>query len=472
MEGITIAIIVGILLVFGTMVVVGIISAKKIKNSEDFVIAGKKASPVMVAGTILCAIVGSGGTIGTAQTAFTYGIVGWWQTLGLAIGCFVLGLCLAQFIYKLTKAQTVSQVLKHTYGPKILPITAIFSSLAIFFSILSQSKGFIPLMTSIMNVSETTAAIVCFVLVCVFVIFGGIFANSLGGLVKMGIIYVGVIISAIIALVAVKGVSGITEALGGNMWNLFARSTAENGKLYDISIGIGFILGVLVTQTYVQAVLSAKDAKAARDGCMIGGALCLPVGILCCIVGMYMKVHYPDINAGQALPLFMVYNYPGIIAGVFIGGLMLAALTSNAGLSLGVATLLQRDLICRNKPDMDQKKQILILRILIIVIVALSCIFSVTTIGTYIQTFIFLSYGMRTTVFLVPMLIAFFFKGKITKSAGIASVIAGPVVDIIAYFLLGKEGTHVFWGLGASLIAFIIVNMLAKDRIENEGRVL
>ena len=146
---------------------------------------------------------------------------------------------------------------------------------------------------------------------------------------------------------------------------------------------------------------------------------------------------------------------------------MLAALTSNAGLSLSVATLLQRDVICRNKPDMDQKKQLVILRVLIVVIVALSCVFSVTTLGTYIQTFIFLSYGMRTTVFLVPMLAAFFYKGRLTKSAGIAAAIAGPVMDIIAYFVLGKSGTHVFWGLGASLIVFIVVNLLAKDVVEN-----
>lgn len=466
MEGITFSIIAGILIVFAAMAVIGVISARKIKNSEDFVIAGKKASPVMVAGAILCAIVGSGGTIGTAQTAFTYGIVGWWQTLGLAIGCFILGLCLSQAIYKITQAQTVSQVLKHTYGPKILPITAIFGSIAIFFSILSQSKGFIPLLTSIMNVSDVSAAIVCFVLVCVFVIFGGIFANSLGGLLKMGVIYVGVLLSAIIALVDTKGVSGITNALGSNVWNMFARSTGENGALYDIGIGVGFILGVLVTQTYVQAVLSAKDAKAARNGCMLGGALCLPVGLLCCIIGMYMKMNYPDISAAQALPLFMVYNYPGLIAGVFIGGLMLAALTSNAGLSLSVATLLQRDVICRNRPDMDQKKQMLILRVLIVIIVALSCVFSVSTVGTYIQTFIFLSYGMRTTVFLVPMLAAFFWRGKITRSAGMAAALAGPIMDIIAYFVMGKSGTHVFWGLGASLIAFIVVDILAKDRVE------
>ena len=145
---------------------------------------------------------------------------------------------------------------------------------------------------------------------------------------------------------------------------------------------------------------------------------------------------------------------------------MLAALTSNAGLSLSVATLIQRDLILKKHPGMEQKKQVLVLRILIVVIVAASCVFAITSIGELIQTFIFLSYGMRTTVFLVPMLFAFFWKGKLTKSAGIASALAGPVVDIIFYFVLGQTATHVFWGIGASFVAFIVFCIFGKDRVE------
>lgn len=464
MEGISLSIIVGIVIAFAAVALLCVMAVRKVKNSEDFVIAGKKASPVMVAGTIVGACVGSGGTIGTAQTAFTYGLTGWWQTLGIGIGCFILGICMSQFVYKLTKAQTISQVMSSTYGPKIVRVTAIFSVIAVFFSILSQTKGFIPLMTSIMDVSEATAAVVCFVLVCAFVVFGGIFANSTGGISKMIIIYAGVVISAVIALIATDGFGGITDQLGMGVWSMFSRSTGENGKFYDLGVGVGFVLGVLVTQTYIQAILSAKDAKAARNGCILGGILTLPVGFLCAIIGMYMKIASPDISPDQALPMFMVNHFPGAIAGIFIGGLMLAALTSNASLSLGVATQIQRDVL--PKTNMDDKKKLLVIRMFVVIILALSCVFSVTTLGTYIQTFIFLSYGMRTTVFLIPMLAAFYFKGKLTRSAGIAAAVAGPVMDIIAYFVMGASGTHVFWGLGASFIVFVIVDIVAKDRIE------
>ena len=55
---------------------------------------------------------------------------------------------------------------------------------------------------------------------------------------------------------------------------------------------------------------------------MLGALLTLPAGFLCCIIGMYMHAYFPDITSSQALPLFMLYNYPGAIAGIFIGGLI------------------------------------------------------------------------------------------------------------------------------------------------------
>ena len=82
MEGISLSIIVGIVIAFAAVALLCVMAVRKVKNSEDFVIAGKKASPVMVAGTIVGACVGSGGTIGTAQTAFTYGLTGWWADAG------------------------------------------------------------------------------------------------------------------------------------------------------------------------------------------------------------------------------------------------------------------------------------------------------------------------------------------------------------------------------------------------------
>lgn len=462
--GNTIGLVIGILVTFLVMGGVGVYTVKKIKNSEDFTIAGKKASPIMVAGTIVGSCVGSGGTVGTAQTAFKMGLVGWWQTLGLSIGCLILGVCLAQAVYK-TQVETAPQLLEKTYGSRIRPITAIFSSIAIFLSILSQTKGFLPLLTSMIPMPLYWAAIICVALVLLFVLFGGIFATSLGGLVKIFLILGSLIISGAIAMVAMGGLSGVRQTFEFDPWlNLFSRGVSK-----DIAIGLGFVLGVLVTQVYIQAVLSARDAKAARNGAILAAIFTCPVGLFGVAVGLYMRQFFPDIDASQAFPMFMINTFPSVIAGIFIGGLMLAALGSNAGLTFGVSTMLSRDLYKRVRNQASDKEMLAVLRILIIIVAALSGVFAVTKAGELIQTFIFLSYGMRTCVFLVPMLFAMFYKGRLTKAAGMASVLAGPLVNI--YWNLAKPNDidPIYVGLVASFLAFVIANEIAKRRTPAEA---
>jgi SSS family solute:Na+ symporter len=449
--------VVGILITFTVMGGVGVYTVKKIKNSEDFTIAGKKASPIMVAGTIVGSCVGSGGTVGTAETAFRMGLVGWWQTLGLSIGCLILGVLLAEAVYRM-QVETAPQLLEKNYGSMIRPITAIFSSIAIFLSILSQTKGFLPLLTSMIPMPLYMAAIICVALVLVFVLFGGIFATSLGGLVKIFLILGSLLISGIIALVAFGGFGGLRDSFEFHPWlNIFSRGLSK-----DLAIGLGFVLGVLVTQVYIQAVLSARDARAARNGAILAAVFTCPVGLFGVAVGLYMRKFFPEITPSQAFPMFMINTFPSVIAGVFIGGLMLAALGSNAGLCFGVSTMLSRDLYKRIRKGADDREMLYILRILIIIVASLSGIFAVTKAGELIQTFIFLSYGMRTCVFLVPMLFALFYKGRLTKAAGVASVLAGPLVNI--YWNLAKPNKvdPIYVGLAASFAAFIIANEIAK----------
>jgi SSS family solute:Na+ symporter len=470
------------------MSAVGIYTIKKINNSSDFTLGGKKASPILIAGVIVGACVGSGGTIGTAQAAYRIGIVAWWQTLGLGIGCLILGIGLANVMYKMN-VETAPQLLESNFGPLIRPLTAIFGSIAIFLSILSQTLGFLPLLRAMIPISNEMAAVIATILILLFVFFGGYFATSLGGLLKIFIILGSLLISGIIALTAFGGFGAMLNAFPDqpNTFNMFARGVGT-----DLAIGAGFIMGILVTQTYIQAILSAKDPKAARNGAIIAACFTIPVGLFGVFVGLYMRNFYPVIldraTDGQTFPLFMIDKFPPIIAGIFIGGLMLAALGSNAALVFGVSTMLSRDVYKKARPNAGDKEMLYVLRVLILIAVVLSSVFAVTRAGTLIQQFIFLSFGMRTCVFLVPMLFAFFYKKRMTHAAGIAAVLAGPITTIVwnlglrsasytahlnalqnpTAFEAVMKALHaldpLYAGLLAALLAFIIANEIAKRR--------
>ena len=460
----TTGIIIGILITFGAMSAIGVYTVRKIKNAKDFIVAGNSSTAIMVAGAIVGSCVGAGGTIGTAEAAFKRGISGWWQTLGLSVGCLILGLFLAQAVYK-TRVETVPQMLEKKFGQYIRPVTAVFSAIAIFFSILSQTKGFLPLLTSFIPVSPAVAAAICVVLILLFVLFGGIFATSLGGLLKIALILGSLILSGIIAVNALGGFSGIRASFDPDpFFNMF-----PNGVAKGCATGIGLALGVLVTQVYIQAVLSAKDAKAARNGAVLAAVFTCPVGLFGVAVGLYMNKFFPDIVPSQAFPLFMSNNFHPIIAGIFIGGLMLAALGSNAGLTFGVSTMLSRDVYKMFRKGTSDKEMLAVLRTLIIIVASLSGIFAISSLGEMIQTFVFLSFGLLTCVFLVPMMFALFYKGKVTPAAGMASVLAGPLVNIIWNLVPSLKSAFdpIYAGLLAAFAAFVIVNSLTVSKVQD-----
>ncbi|MGL6202137.1 MAG: sodium:solute symporter family protein [Lachnospiraceae bacterium] len=465
---ITTGIIIGIIITFCAMSAIGIYTTRKVKNASDFTVAGNSSSAVMVAGAIVGSCVGAGGTVGTAEAAFKIGLGGWWQTLGLSIGCLVLGLLLSQAVY-LTKVQTVPQLLEKNFGANVRPITAIFSSVAIFFSILSQAKGFLPLLTSFIPVPLVVAAAIAVILVLLFVIFGGIFATSLGGILKMVLILVALLLSGIVSVVSLGGFSGIVNSF--DAFPYFSMFPDGVGK--GLAKGLGLMLGVLVTQVYIQAVLSAKDAKAARNGAVIAAICTCPTGLFGVAVGLYMNKFFPAIEASQAFPLFMKTNFHPILAGIFIGGLMLATLGSNAGLTLGISTMLSRDVYkTKIRKSATDKEMLIVLRILIIIVATLSGIFAITSIGEMIQTFVFLSFGLRTCVFLVPMMFALFYKGRMSRQAGMAAVLIGPLVNIIWNVIPALKASFdpVYVGLIAAFVSFVTVNALTLTKADKDMR--
>ena len=104
-------------------------------------------------------------------------------------------------------------------------------------------------------------------------------------------------------------------------------------------------LGTLTTQTYIQALFSAKDSQTARMGALTAAMITLPSGIPAVMVGMFMRVHHPDIAPIDALPLFMLTYLPAWLGGMSIAALLLASVGSAAGLALGVGTMVTRDFL-------------------------------------------------------------------------------------------------------------------------------
>lgn len=452
--------IIGIAIVLGIITLIGVYAGRKVKTAADFSVGGHKASTSIVAGTIMGTLVGGAATIGTAQLAFQYGLCAWWFTLGSGIACVVLGLVFVKRLHGIGLA-TIPQYLVRTYGDSIGVISSIFSSIGILLTIIAQGLSLVVLLTSMFNITPFVASAIGVLLVLGYVFFGGVWGTGLVGVAKLCFIYTITIVCGVCAYNLIGGHAGLVEKFTYHPWfSLFGR-----GLNLDAAAGFSLLVGVLSTQTYIQAIYSGKDVKTSRNGAIISAIMIPPIGLGGIIVGLYMRAHFPNTPSGQVLPVFIIKHFPPLFAGMALATLLVAVIGTWAGLTLGVSTMLTKDVYRRFfRKIVSDKEELLVQRFLIFAVCICSMFFIVGNLKSLIIGWSFLSMGLRGCTVLFPLMGAMFFPRLVSPLAGILSALLGPLANLIWQILYPKGLDPLYPGLAVSLITLVLFSVFQFNK--------
>lgn len=501
--------VIGIVFVLILLTTVGALSGKKVKNSDDFLTGGGKAGRWLVCGGIMGALVSSQATIGTAQLAFHFGLSAWWFTLGSGIGCLALALLYSDQLME-NGSVTEIEVISKEYGQSTGGLASILCSLGIFISVLAQVIACSGLLTTLFpKIPLFIAAFVSIAFMLIFVIFGGTIGMGMGGVLKLVLLYLSSLVCFVLVVIYSKGFAGVfihaKRLLVGTQ--LGAIQTAANltnirsgldfqsrfvnliarGATKDIGSGISLLLGVLSTQTYAQAILSARTSREAKLGALLSAFLIPPVGIAGIFVGLYMRGHYitqaevealtalnkqiPNLpvlaNTIQAFPTFAIHHTSPFIGGLILGTLLLSVVGGGAGLSLGMATILVNDIAKKRMKSLNTSlKELQFTRLVIIAILVIVAFITIFAPNTMINDLGFLSMGLRGSVVFLPLTFALWLPGKIKKKWAFASVVLAPI-SVILSKIFSLPIDPVFIGLFVSMGCFMIGYISSKSRNNN-----
>lgn len=445
---------------------IGVYSGKKVKDAKDFDTGGKSSGSMLVTGTIIGTLVGGSSTIGTAQLAFKCGLSAWWFTIGSSLGCLILVILCKPI--RNSNSTTIQEIIRKEYGESSGVITSVLATVGIILNIVAQILSANALLTTMFGLDSSIAGIVTIIIMACYVVFGGVKGTGILGIVKLVLIYLGVTICGITALVKAGGISHIYATLPhAQYFNFFAR-----GAGIDIGAFLSVALGVVSTQTYIQAIVSAKSHKDAKKGALISFCLIPPIGLLAIFVGYFMRINFPAIDAGQAFPQFIIQYMPPAFAGVIIATLMIAVVGTGSGMALGFGTIFTNDIYIRfiNK-NADSKKQLLVTRVIIIISLIVSVIFTNGNLKSAILTWGFMSMGLRAVVLLVPMCMALYKPGSVHKNYAIASSCLG-LIAMMSGNMIDLPFDALFLGLGVSLIIMMLGYFLEKAKISNVNKTI
>lgn len=429
----------------------GIIASRRIKSADDYNVGGRSASVGIVAGSIIGTIVGGAATVGTAQLGFKLGLTAWWFTLGSGIALLIM----AAFYAKPLRASgltTVAEFLVTNYGKPAGWLATVSSCAGIFFSIVASTLTALHLVAGIFGVNLYISALLILLITAGFVFLGGISGSGMAGIIKIILIFASIFVGGVLAYGKLGGSAGLTAALPAQPWfSLFGRGV-EDGLFSLCSM----IVGVISTQTYVQALFSAKDSKTAAVGCVTAACVVIPVGLPSVMIGMFMHINHPEINSIDALPLYLSTYLPDWLGGIGLAALLLSALGSIAGLALGIGTMISRDIISKLWRSATAVNLLWASRFSVLMAAAAAIVFVFFHLDSSVLEWNYLSMALRGSGIFLPLTFCVFFPNRVRSSMGVAAMGAGIFAALLWKYISPWQINSLFPALVYNLIFLVI----------------
>ncbi len=435
------------------LIVGAVIYAKSASRSlEGFSVSGHTASGYMVAGMLVGTMMGGSMTVGTVQSVTIGGLHGIWMLLGACIGFIVTGLFYVSPIRR-SGQSTLGGYIALYYGSFTGTAMSLVSTLGIFFSLVASGLSGIHFIRLFLPVSVWQAVIILLLSVYVYVLIGGIKGTGISGLIKTSLLY-------------------FTLATAGLMaWQeLYMLDPdwyrSDQFVISDAGMAVSFVdkifstvVGITVTQTYTQAIISGASEKEAKKGCYLAAVWMLPLALPFLAIGWFMHHAYPALPAVQSLPFFVTMYLPHWLGGLALGAIYISIIGSIAGLSLGAATSVTFD-ICRDFLGWKNPKALLYsLRLAIIILTLAAFAVSIMNYESHILYWNFLSFSLRGAGIFFLLLIAV--RGYRFVPAGYApGIILLSTAVAFLHLLYPIKGAEIFtpldMGIGMSMVLLVM----------------
>ncbi|KUO53313.1 MAG: hypothetical protein APF76_08670 [Desulfitibacter sp. BRH_c19] len=430
---------------------ISILASNKVKTSSDFCVGGRKLGSVLVSGSMVGAFVGGTSTVGTAQVAYLYGISGIWFTLGAGLSCLFLALFLAKPLRK-SEVVTIPQLFESFYGKKAALWSVFFVSIGILVQVAAQVLSAVPVLTNMFALSPLVAVTLIITLIVCYSVFGGIWSTGYVGIIKTILLSTTLVAGGFIAYRLAEGITGLQRGLGEGVW----FSIFPHGIGVELGAGISVIVGFISTQTYLQIIFSAKSVKTAQRGSLIAAILIPLTGLASVLIGMFMRVAYPDINPASALPMFVILHLGPGLGGIVLATLILSLVMTGAALTLGITTIIGKDIYQNIRPQATDKEMVWVFRFLIILISSIVFVFVTSNVNSLILEWAFLSMALRGATVFLPLLGIFFLKDRISPKISRWAILIAPVIVIFWSIFAPKEINPLYPGVVVSFLLLVL----------------
>jgi len=421
-----------ILLYVLAQALIAIFVARKIRNQDDYFLAGRRIGPFLATFSIFATWFGAETCISSASRVYESGLSGGRaEPMGYTLCLFIAGLFFAKALWK-SNIVTLGDLFKKRYSPTVEKIAVLIMIPSSILWAGAQVRAFGQLVSSFSDISPTVAILLSGCFVILYTSIGGLLGDIITDTVQGFILMIGLFVLLYLAVDGVGGWESVFSRLSAT--DRLSLIGPNESFLERLDIWMVPILGSLVTQELVSRMLACKNANVARTSTFMAAGMYLLIGLIPVTLGLIGPQLLPSLPQNdQFLPeLAATLLHPALLA-LFAGAILSAILSTVDSTLLTVSAFVTQNLLTNSDPTKSDSAKLRTARICVVASGIAAIGFAVSAEGIYELVYAASSFGTAGIFIIFTMGISGKHGGAF--AAGLTAVAGVVLLPIYEYLL-------------------------------------
>jgi solute:Na+ symporter, SSS family len=460
---------------------IGVRSARDVKTSADYTLAGRSIPWVIVLATTAATMIGGGASVGMVAGVAEVGIAAALITCAWHLQLIFTGLFVAPKLRGLNLV-TVGDYIHLKFGPLAREVAVASCLLFLIGGLAAQMAAIGAVANSILDLDYRTAMLIGAAVTVFYSTVGGISAVVKTDVLQFVILVVGIGVASAIVAYDYGGISAMSAALPEQ----FAVASHWS-PMRTVSLFFAFLLGETFVPVYTVRCFIARDSRQARWGVAGAGIfllLFMPIATL--VLGTGVRLD-PDVRAALAeekrdildaaaengesvtpaeaerkslqiaFPTLVRTRFPPLLAGLVIAAIIAAVMSSADSCLSCLATVVMEDAYRRHVNPAASDRQLLRVAqwsTLLAGAAATACAWYFRNIADILE----FVYDFWAPTMILPFLVAVFWYRETRVCAVVVSMFAGAAAAVLWRFVLKSPGDvgPALFGVAAAVAAYCV----------------
>jgi SSS family solute:Na+ symporter len=442
-----------------TIVGLGLWTARLVRGSSDFFVAGRRFGPGLIFTTMIAANIGAGSTVGVAGLAYRDGLSAWWWVGSAGIGSLIFAFSVAPRLWRIAKQHnfyTTGDYLEYRYGTRVRCLAASLVGLGSLALLAGQLIAGAAILNVLTGIPRWAGALIGGAIMTVYFTAGGLLGSARVNLLQLVVMMSGFALAIPWVLGSAGGVLGLVGP-DAPMW--FGDFTYSSGPGSGWTLLVLLVPAFVVSPGLIQKSWGARSENSLRTGVALNAVVLMLFAFLPVLLGMAARVLMPGIeDANAVLPTVLKEQLPTWLGAIALAAIFSTEVDTCDAILFMISTSASQDLYKRFLRPQASDAQLLRVARLTAVAGGLIGIVLAIVLQTVISA-LTIFYSLLVVTLFVPILGGLYTKGAGSRAA-LAAILFGVITMLLVRF--GIAGDYRWLdptvaGLLAAATAFVAV---------------